>query len=435
MTTRYPTKRLDCWEKAKELVIEHYQEVATAKEKGKLLVNGCAASCLALPAGLGDFVFLGGEPYGATVAHDPSFSIPAMEAAEAKGFSRDMCGYMRNYLGSMFLDKYYFTGGPWPKADFCFSRSFCDAGHAIWYRAVHEHAGIPYYCYDEPTGFYYWSGKAEQKMEYVTAQLLDGIEWMEKVTGRTYDDEKLIDALKNFFRTESIWGEVCLLNAAVPAPLELKTMLALMPISMLRRHEKCAVEFMEMLRDEVKDRIANGIAAVGNERYRLATNAPPPWSFLRLFRQLERFEVCFVGTLVYTINSGEVRFLDDGTVVPVVPPEERGWPPMKNREDAVRTLVRWLSEHPLGFTVPWDKYLVSLANHWKVNGMALFLNRGCAPMNIGLQDAKRTLQEAGIPATIYEGNFADCRDVDEALVLDRMESFLEGLGMLKSPAQ
>ena len=429
---KYPTKRLDCWQKAKELVLEHYMEVAAAKEKGKLLVSGCAASCLALPAGLGDFVYLGGEPYGATVAHDPSFSVPAMEAAEARGFSRDMCGYMRNYLGSMFLDKYYFTGGPWPKADFCFGRSFCDAGHASWYRVVHEYEGIPYYCYDEPIG---WEGggKLEHRLEYVAGQLLDGIEWMEKVTGRTYDDEKLIETLKYFFRTEALWGEVCLLNAAIPAPLDLKTMLALMPISMLRRHEKCAVEFMEMLRDEVKDRIANGIAAVATERCRLGTNAPPPWSFLQMFRHLEGYGVCFVGTLVYTINSGEVKFLEDGSVVPAVPPEERGWPPMKNREDAVWTLTRWLSEHPLGFHVDWDKYLVSVARHWKVDGMALFLNRGCAPMNMGLEDWKRSLQQAGFPVTIYEGNFADCRDVDETLVLDRMEAFLEGLGISKLP--
>ena len=153
-----------------------------------------------------------------------------------------------------------------------------------------------------------------------------------------------------------------------------------------------------------------------------------------MFRYLEGFGVCFVGTLVYTINSGEVKFLKDGTVVPAVPPEERGWPPMKDRESAVWTLARWLSEHPFGFEVHWDEYLVSVAKHWKVDGMALFLNRGCAPMNIGLQDSKRALQKAGLPVTIYEGNFADCRDVDETLILDRMETFLEGLGVSKLAA-
>jgi hypothetical protein len=152
-----------------------------------------------------------------------------------------------------------------------------------------------------------------------------------------------------------------------------------------------------------------------------------------MFRHLEGYGVCFVGTLVYTINSGEVKFLEDGSVVPAVPPEERGWPPMKNREDALQTLVRWMFEHPFGFRVDWDRYLVAVANHWKVDGMALFLNRGCPIMNLGLQDSKRALQEAGFPVTIYGGNFADCRDVDETLVLDRMESFLEGLGIYKLP--
>ncbi len=54
-------------------------------------------------------------------------------------------------------------------------------------------------------------------------------------------------------------------------------------------------------------------------------------------------------------------------------------------------------------------------------------------MNTGLQDSKRALQKAGVPVTIYEGNFADCRDVDETLVLDRVEAFLEGLGISKLP--
>ncbi len=42
-------------------------------------------------------------------------------------------------------------------------------------------------------------------------------------------------------------------------------------------------------------------------------------------------------------------------------------------------------------------------------------------------------QQAGVPTTTYEGNFADCRDVDETLVLDRVETFLEGLGVSKLP--
>ncbi|UCC59689.1 MAG: benzoyl-CoA reductase, bzd-type, subunit O, partial [Dehalococcoidia bacterium] len=107
MTThlKYKTKPLDCWQWGKELRLEAYQDLIKGRQEGKLLVLGCAASPYGMLAGLGDFVFLAGEPYGASIAADPPFYIPCMEAYEAKGYSRDMCGYMRNFLGSMYLDK------------------------------------------------------------------------------------------------------------------------------------------------------------------------------------------------------------------------------------------------------------------------------------------------------------------------------------------
>ena len=78
--TKYKTAPLKCWQKGKELRLEAYRDLATGHEKGKLLVLGCAATPYGMLAGLGDFVFLAGEPYGASVAADPPVSIPAMEA-------------------------------------------------------------------------------------------------------------------------------------------------------------------------------------------------------------------------------------------------------------------------------------------------------------------------------------------------------------------
>ena len=71
--TKYETKALDCWPKAKELRRNFYQEVAGARELGKILVSGGSAVIQALPAGLGDYIFLGGEPYAASVSTDMNF--------------------------------------------------------------------------------------------------------------------------------------------------------------------------------------------------------------------------------------------------------------------------------------------------------------------------------------------------------------------------
>ncbi len=41
------------------------------------------------------------------------------------------------------------------------------------------------------------------------------------------------------------------------------------------------------------------------------------------------------------------------------------------------------------------------------------------------------MDDAGIPNTIYEGSHADPRDFDEVQVLDRLDAFLEGMGLTK----
>jgi benzoyl-CoA reductase subunit B len=435
MTThvKYKSKPLDCWQWGKELRLEAYQDLIAGHEQGKLMILGCAATPYGMLAGLGDFVFLAGEPYGASIAADPTFSIPCMEAYEAKGYSRDMCGYMRNFLGSMYLDKYYFTGGPFPKFDFAWSVRHCPAGHPKWHQIVSEYQGIPMNYIDDET-MLSADGDPEHRIEYVAGQYIDSIEWMEKVTGRTFDDEKAIEAMRNYFRNEALWGEVSLLNGAVPAPLDIKSMFALMPISMLRRHEKVATQFLETLRDEMKERIANQIAAVPTERYRMTMLTPPPWSFLKIFRYLETFGVVFVGTYVYLINSGEVKFLlDEGEVIPATVPEERpGWPQIKNREDLCRTVARWRAEHPFQSHLDTRREeFVVLFHHWNGDAYLLLLNRGCVPMTTSMYDFQRALQQRGIPVAMFEGNFADCRDIDETGVLDRLEAFLEGQGIYR----
>src|SRR3989337_3126578 len=92
----WQTRPLECWNKLRELRARFYQNAATANEDGKILVTGSTAAPYQLVLGLGDdVIFLGGEPYGASVAFDEEFSMQSMQASEERGYARDMCGYMR----------------------------------------------------------------------------------------------------------------------------------------------------------------------------------------------------------------------------------------------------------------------------------------------------------------------------------------------------
>ena len=95
------------------------------------------------PRVLGDDVYsLTSEPYGASLAHNIKLSLECLEAAEKNGYSRDLCSYMRNYWGSILIDKYAF-GGSFPKPDFIWQDHIC-CSHAKWYQTVSElENGIP----------------------------------------------------------------------------------------------------------------------------------------------------------------------------------------------------------------------------------------------------------------------------------------------------
>lgn len=432
---KYRTKPFESWKLAKELRLNHYREVAESRtEKGKkLLVAGGTESWVGLPAGLGDYVYLGGEPYAASMsASDPAFAIECMEAAESAGFARDLCAYMRDYMGSLLTDRYFF-GGPFPKADFYLQTHICDT-HAKWYQIVAEMVGVPYY----PTDFvpYRWDETEEgkkHKLEYLTGQLLDAIDWMIKTTGREYQDELLIEAVKNEFRTTSLWAQCASLNQAIPAPMDEKSMYSFYILAVLMRHKKETVRFYEILLDEIKDRVANQIAAVPTERFRLLHDSQPPWYALHIFRYLEKFGVVCVGANYEYGLSGGWDF-SDGHLRPAVPPQDRGVA-LKTREDACRALAEWWLEYHLiargiRFSGPGKNSLIKqTVKDWNCDGLMIHLNRGCEGVAVGQMEIRYAAAEAGIPVMTYEGNVGDQREFDEQRTLARIDAFMESVGL------
>lgn len=427
---QYPTRPLQCWNKAKELRMAHYQDVMKARDDKKLIVTGGTDGFITLPAGLGDYVFLGGEPYSAAIVTDPAFSQECQQVVEAKGYARDLCAYIRSYLGSMLLDKFYF-GGRFPKPDFCLQMHICDS-QAKWYQLVGEHYNVPYFGIELPAVFK--QRGLDNGVEFLTQELHEAIEWMCKVTGREYDDEKLIEAIKNEFLTQSLWGEVALLNQNVPAPLDQKTLFSLYVIGILIRHTKESVDFYRQLRDEVKDRVANGIAALATERCRILDDCLPPWSFLEIYRYLEKFGAVTVGSLYSLTLLGAFEEAEDLTWSRKKLPEEEGIE-LKTRDGALRALAKWYLERPINgnLILAGDKnpYMLKAVKDWDCNGAMIHLNRGCKMIATGLMENRIALEEASIPVMTYEGNMGDDREVDKTKILGNVDTFMERIGMKK----
>ena len=426
----YPTEQLKCWKKAKELREQYYINFAKAKEKGGIRWSGSAWALDAIPAGLGNDVYsLTGEPYGAAIAIDKKFNKECQDAAESYGFARDLCAYMRTYWGSIILNKYPF-GGEFPKPDFNFQTQIC-CSHAKWYQAAAklEH-DTPTFFIDVSVGPY--NEMTSERLDYVTNQGLEAVEWLEKTTGRKFNDELFIEAVKNEMRSTSLWAAICCENKAKPAPLDEKTMYSLYVLATLSKSSKWCADFYQECLDEVKDRVKRGIAAVPSERCRVMSDTQPPWGFLKVFRYLEEYGAVSIGSL-YTFGlEGIWETKPDGSWGPRTLPWEKGIE-MNTREQAMRLYADWNLSKP-----QWQHFydprlktemMKTIVKEWQVDGVMLHLNRGCEGLSLGIMENRLGLAASGIPVMTFEGNMGDEREFDLGRTQNRVDSFMETLGL------
>jgi benzoyl-CoA reductase subunit B len=431
---KYPTESLKLWGKAKQLREQYYQNYAKAKENGGLRWSGSAWALDAIPAGLGDDVYsLTGEPYAAAVAHDKKFAKECMDAAESVGFARDLCSYMRIYWGGMHLDKYLY-GGKFPKPDFIFQTQIC-CSHSKWYQHVAQHEKVPQFYVDVGVGPYKDLNK--DRLDYVTNQLLDGIDFLEKTTGRKFDDEKFIKAVKNEMRSTSRWADICALNKVKPAPLDEKTMYSLYVLATLSKSSQWCADFYDELYEEVKDRVARGIAAVPNEKCRMMSDTQPPWSFLKIFRYLETYGAVSIGSLYTFALEGIWEDKPDGSWGGRTLPWEKGIP-MNTREEVARLYADWNLSKP-----QWQHFfdprlktemMLRIVKEWQVDGVMLHLNRGCEGLSMGIMENRGGIAKAGVPIMTFEGNMGDEREFDEVRTQARVDAFMEQLGLRRQAA-
>ncbi len=431
---KWETKGLDCWPQFKEFLQGRYQSIATAEEKGEFTFLGTQEGGIQEALGGGDHNF-GGEPYAATCAY-MGLSVEFMEAAEAKGFARDTCSYCRVNLGSMYLDKFAF-GGPYPKVTLAMRKHTCDT-HAKWSLIQSEYLNVPNFIIDGAAGNEFDSEQSgKNKIEYHVAQMLDSIDWVQKVTNRKFDDEIYIKSVYNNARARNLWAQVCILNQNIPAPLDQKTMYTLFEVAFHNSVRKGAVELMETLRDEVEDRVKNKIAAVATERYRIAYVSQPPWYALSTFRYLQKFGAVAIGSrYCFGIGDGTTMIKDDREV-PIPTLEEMGIV-LKTREDAVRAAI----EHTrLGEEIRGNDFrycgtrtresLLRLVREWHCDAAVMHFNRGCQGWAIGEPQLRLALLENDIPTLTFEGSVADAREWDEARSFARLDAFFESQGLEK----
>ncbi len=422
---RYETKPIECWKKSEELRRSHRRHIFEAQAKGELLIHGMCYFHAVLN-GMGDFAVTEYTPYFRALMSDPREAIKVHEVAEAKGFGQDICSSMRCHLGAMFKGFGLVNKeGVRVKPDFVIQGLPCTT-LAKTSQLYADYWEIPFFTLDIP------SQDSPATMDFLVAELQECIEWMEKITGREFDDERLLHGARNEWRGLSLFAQILDLCRTVPSPLDARHLFALQIPLVLIRHRDDVIQLYEEMLEETKERVQQGISARGYETCRLIHGGFPPMFFMSILRYPSEFGGVYVGgDLIHIYAAWDTLDLKnkDWVAAPSTP-EEAGYT-LRTREDALRMLADlYIRRRPhMGRVEAKAEEYVKLAQGWKADAFVIHIDRGCKNLQAGVLEAKLSLEEAGIPTLLYEGSGYDPRDLSESQVLDRFDAFMESLDL------
>ena len=207
--------------------------------------------------------------------------------ALAEGFSQFASSAMTSDIGAMLvgdspLVSVYGIDGP-PSPDLLvYNTNF---GHDLtrWFEYYARRFQIPVLGLHPPA--------AIRDMDYVeidaaVQQVLRLISEVERVANRKLDYDRLAEVVDLSARAARLWGETLDLASNVPAPLTYFDLLVHMAPMLLLRGTPQAIEYFQLLKSEIEERVENGVAAVPGERHRIYWEGPPIWCALRPLSEL-----------------------------------------------------------------------------------------------------------------------------------------------------
>lgn len=424
--TKYETRPIETWAKSKELRRKHFWHTWQAQEKGEVVVMGMTEAFTGFLCGLGDYADPSYGPHYTRLMRDPAQLLKVMEAVEAEGHSRDLCCTMRCYIGQLY------TGlstrspkGDTIKPSFIFQVTNC---HTMPQTAqlFAERLGIPHISIDMP---FQDSPHARQ---FIFNQLQETIEKLEKLTGRKWNDERMVEGARNEMQVMKLWALVIDENKNIPAPYDLRHLWSLrMPLLSMRQDRDC-VEYLKMLYDETKWRVANQISARGYEKSRILHEGFPPYFHISILKYPADFGAIFV-MCENTMGHGLYKYHPDGSRSVGLTWEEQMGRPIRTREDALLAQIDCYMRR--GFTT-WFYPRKREENIWRAryfhaDAAVISNDRGCHGYQTSMMEVKTALQSIGLPVGTYDDSQCDPRDFSLPQSEDRLEALMERLGLTR----
>ncbi|HUK65389.1 MAG TPA: 2-hydroxyacyl-CoA dehydratase family protein [Anaeromyxobacteraceae bacterium] len=331
---------------------------------------------------------------------------PLSDAAEAEGYSRDLCSYARTDLGSLLAHRTPVGRIPRPDLLACCT-NICQTV-LYWYRALASHLKVPLVLVDAP---YVYRSARPHLVSYVKEQLEELVQVAEGISGRRVEPEALVEVTARAKEGTRLWGECLAQGRHRPAPWTgIDGFFHMAPIVSLRGTESCNA-YYRLLRDELVDRVRQGIGGLVEERHRLLWDNLPIWFWVRELSALlagRGFNfVCTSYTNAWAEAGARIDPAD-----PIGSAAQAYTHILLNQDLANRLAI-----------------LGRLSRDYAVEGAVLHSDRSCKPYSVGQIDLKERLaRELGIRVLLLEADHSDPRAFSAEQGESRLTAFMESFG-------
>ena len=235
--------------------------------------------------------------------------------AEKLGHSEDVCTYVKCDYGMLKSGNIGPTGERLPTPDLLLLSYTGCFTFMKWFELLGQEYGCPVVMVHVP---YQGEGKITDAMRtYVVDQLEKKvIPLLEKITGKSYDEDKLAEALARSAKAEDdlVWVLESAKHKPSPIDAYFGGVYYVGPIFSSFRGTQDAVEYYRELREEIAERIELGKGPVipegelTRERYRIVVEGPPNWTSFRQFWKMFTDEGAVVVASTYTKVGGVYDF-------------------------------------------------------------------------------------------------------------------------------
>jgi benzoyl-CoA reductase/2-hydroxyglutaryl-CoA dehydratase subunit BcrC/BadD/HgdB len=328
--------------------------------------------------------------------------------ANARGFSPDICSYLTSDVGSYLkgespLNKMKLPGPP--KADvLVFNTNQC-RDVKDWFEFYAREWNVPCIGVHTPRAI----GEVSDIIITVIAKQIEAlIPTLEEISGSQFDIDKLKEVITLSKKCTELWKGVLDSAANVPSPISFFDGTIQMGPAVVLRGTQVAIDYYEILLAELKQRIADGIGAVEDEKYRIYWEGMPIWG------KLKSLALQFIGLQTAVVASTYCN----SWIFEALDPDE----PFESMARAYSELFICRSDKPK------EAYIERMIEKYNVDGVFFHNAKTCPNNSNSRYDMpQRIHKKTGKPFVIVDGDLNDLRLYSEEQTRTNIEAFVEQL--------